>query len=814
MGCEYVLVNEVKTNRKRAVALACCLLLLQLTACASPEEEAKNHLQKGRELFEKGEFDKALLELKSASQSNNKLGEVYYYMALLDEKNNNFKSMRQNLIKTLELEPGTVPAKIKLGKLDILFGELDKALGQAEAVLASNAGDIDAQLLKASVLLKQAKSDKTAEIIRDILKNNPDNVEALSIQAALHYEKNEVEQSLSLVNKALEHDTKNLPLRLFKIKLEAGRNNVDSVIKGYQELIQLYPDASNFKLSLASIYSMTNKLEAAEALLREMVDKVGDKVEPEIVLLEFLNARAKDRVITEYEAMLERHRQQASILLELSKWMLASGYTDPAIKGLQQVVELEKNSDTGLAAQTNLAEIALLNKQFKDVESKLADILNANSEFIQANLLKARLMLAENKTDEAIEFLDRLSWNKTNADDVHSLLGQAYLAKQDRKQADKYFKQALEVNPANLGAFVQVYGSYLRAGQKDAARQYLEKALAVKQNQVLLLTNKAELDIMEKKWDDAQEVVQRLALFSKEKAVPIYLQANILQGKEKYAEAVALYDKLLQQFPNHLNSMINLARSYDGLKQREKAVAYLENHRNKHPEDLTVIGVLSDIYMANKDFVKTKKLLTEQIKLTPKAVSLYLALAKVDAIESKNLSAAKSVYLQGLNTNQDDPQLLMALAGLYEGVNERENARKAYEKVLQKHPDVDLAINNLASLLIESHDLVDINKGVELAKKFKDSENPYFKDTYAWGLIKAGSNAEGLKLLEALVLVEPKLPDFRYHLGVAHSKAGNKATAISELKQAIALSDKQKRDFNGIEDAKKTLQEIQNSAGK
>lgn len=809
-----MLLSRMKAGRNRVSVFLYCLLLFQAVACGSAEENAKNHLQKGKDLFEKGEFDKALLELKTANQSNDKLGETYYYMALLDEKNNNFKSMRQNLIRTLELEPGMASAKIKLGKLDILFGDLGKALDQAEAVLVVNAGNIDAQLLKASVYLKQAKSDQAAELVQAVLKNSPDNVEALSIQAALHYERREVEQALSSVNKALEKDNKNLPLRLFKIKLDAGQNNVDSVVKGYQELIQLYPEANNFKLSLASIYSMTDKLEPAEALLREMVEKSSDKVEPEIVLIEFLNARAKDRVVTEYEAMLARHRQQAGVLLELSKWMVASGYVEPAKKGLQQVIELGKDSESGLAARTILAEIALLNKQFGEVESSLADILNTNSEFMQANLLKARLLLVQNKTDEAIEFLNKLAWGKNNADDVYALLGQAYLAKQDRKQADKNFKQALDTNPANLGAFVQVYAAYLKAGQKETARQYLEKALAAKQNHVLLLTNKAELDIIEKKWDDAQEVVQRLALFSKEKAVPIYLQANILQGRGKYVEAIALYEKLIQQFPNHLNSMVNLVRSYDALKQREKAVVYLENHHNKHPEELNVVGVLSDLYMANKDFVKTKKLLIDQIKLTPKSASLYLALAKVEAITNKNLSAAKSIYQQGLDVNQGDPQLLMALAGLYENMNETENARKAYQDLLEKHSDIDLAINNLASLLIEAKDLADINKGVELAKKFKDSDNPYFQDTYAWGLVKIGSNAEGLKLLEALVLVEPKLPVFRYHLGAAHFNAGHKATAISELKQAIALSEKQNRSFSGKDDAKKLLQEIESSVGK
>jgi len=230
----------------------------------------------------------------------------------------------------------------------------------------------------------------------------------------------------------------------------------------------------------------------------------------------------------------------------------------------------------------------------------------------------------------------------------------------------------------------------------------------------------------------------------------------------------------------------------------------------KYPDQLNAVGALSDIYIANNDFVKTKKLLTDQIKHTPKAVSIYLALARVEAMMNKNISSAKDVYLRGLEVNPDDPQLAMALAALYEQLNEKENAIRAYKSVLDKNPDNKLAINNLASLLVESNSRDEIGQGMELAKVFKDSENSYFQDTYAWALIKAGSNEEGLKLLQSLILKEPKLPEFRYHLGVAHMNAGNKATAISELKQAISMSEKQKRSFSGKDNAKKILEEVEN----
>ncbi len=802
-----VLISRAKIKKMYFPCLLASAMLL--SACESPEESAESRLQKGKELFEKGEYDKALLELKTSTQEGNQ-SETYYYMALLDEKSNNFKAMRENLLKVIELDPNNTEARQKLGKVNLLFGDLDKALEQADFLLKVNSGSQEAKLLKASVLIRQNNKPQATEIIDSVLTDNPQNIDALSLKAAIFFEENKIDDALKQINAALLIDTKNLPLRLFKIKINAKQNNIEGVIENYQKLIELYPDAENFKLSLASIYSMTDKLQLAEDLLRQMVVSKKDSVEPKIVLLEFLNAKAKDRVTSEFQSMLIEFKSKPNILLEISKWMLVSGYTEEASKGLIQVVEAEENSNLGLTAKSILAEIDLNNKEFDKVEAAVSEILSANSDFIDATLLKARLFLIQNKADEAIEILNKAVWTKNDSDNAYMLLGQAYALKRDSKQADQNFKQSLEINPANIQAFTPVFNSYLQANQKEIARQYLDKALKAKPNQIIFLTNKADLDISDKRWDDAQETVQKIALFSKNKAVPLYLKANILQGKGQFSEAIKLYEDLLNDFPNHLNSMVNLVRSYEALKQREKSVSFLESHYKKHNQDMVVLGVLSDLYMANNDYGKAKDLLLAQIKASPeKAVPLYLALAKVEAILQKSPNGAKETYLKALQTNPDNTQILMALAGLYEQTGNVVDARQTYEKVIEKNQDAALAINNLAAILLESDKKEDLKKGLELAERFKNNENVFLQDTYAWALVKNESAKEGLAVLEGLILKEPKLAELRYHLGMAHLANNNKATAIIELKQAIALSEKQQRSFSGKNVAIKTLKELE-----
>lgn len=790
-------------------SLCLTTIILISVGCQSPEEAAKEHFQRGRELFDKGDVDTAFLEFKSANQSQANNAETYYYMALVDEKKNNLKSMRQNLSKAIELAPEMTSARLKLGKLSLIFGEIDKAREQANFVLQRQPTDIEAQIILASSFVREGKYKEAGDTVDSVLKSAPENPDAMSLSAALAFEKGDIESVLSIVEKALAVKPENLPLRLLRIKAYSARNNIEKVVSEYESLVTLYPDVDNFKITLASMYSMTGKLDKAENALRQVVEASKDKIEPKIVLLEFLNAKAKDRVVSEYTAMSGVAKSDQNTVFELSKWMIASGFRDAGLDGLRGVLVAEKNSDLGLSTKILIAEMALGEKRYDEVDKAVSEVLAVKPDFYEAKLLRGRLLLAENKVDEALEFLNKLVWEKKDADSAYQLLGQAYAIKSDRKQADRNFKLALDINPANVAAFFPVYEEYMSAGQRDTAKHYLEKALKAKPNQILFLVAKVEADVAEGRLDEAQEVVQRIALLSKNKVIPLYLQATVMQGKKQFQSAGELYKAVLLESPDHLNSMINLVKVYVALNEPKNAQDFLEDHYSKHLGNIAIASVLSNFYVANNDSAKAKNFINEQLKMYPNAVPLYQSLARIEATSRKDIAIAKDILLKGLDANADNIQLSMSLGAVYEQLKDFESAKQLYSKLLEKYPDSVMVLNNLASLLIESNNSEEVNRGVQLAERLKDVENTYFKDTYAWSLVKAGKIDLGLQLLGQLVVKESKMPELRYHLGVAHAKAGNKATAISELKQAIALSEKSGREFAGKNEARKILSELE-----
>ncbi|MEQ1531435.1 MAG: tetratricopeptide repeat protein, partial [Methylococcales bacterium] len=132
------------------------------------------------------------------------------------------------MTKNLELAPEHTEARLKLGKVELLFGEIDAALEQAETILKSAADNFEALSLKASALIRRKQYDEAIAIVDDILKKNPNHTDALSLKALIFMEKGDLPAAIQLIDTAIQADSKNIALYLFKIQLDAKNKDIDA----------------------------------------------------------------------------------------------------------------------------------------------------------------------------------------------------------------------------------------------------------------------------------------------------------------------------------------------------------------------------------------------------------------------------------------------------------------------------------------------------------------------------------------------------------------------------------------------------------
>jgi tetratricopeptide (TPR) repeat protein len=138
---------------------------------------------------------------------------------------------------------------------------------------------------------------------------------------------------------------------------------------------------------------------------------------------------------------------------------------------------------------------------------------------------------------------------------------------------------------------------------------------------------------------------------------------------------------------------------------------------------------------------------------------------------------------------------------LHEFQNNKEDAKRWYEKALSVDSGAPVAANNLAWLTAEQGGNLDVALQLAQAAKARLPNSPEVDDTLGWIYYKKGLNTLAIGSFQASIEKDQKNALYHYHLGLAYAKNGDKDKARDSLKQALSLNPK----FDGADEAQKTL---------
>src|SRR5437764_6972267 len=155
---------QIFSVRFACLALLFCIGLL-LTGCG---HSTAAFLAKGEELLQKRKFHDALMQFRSAEESDKGSAKAHWGMARAYENLGEFNETIDELRKTIELDDTNLEAKTKLGNYFLLvqppmISETEKIRGQ---ILAQDPNFIEGHILTASIIAAQGKPE--SEVVKTI----------------------------------------------------------------------------------------------------------------------------------------------------------------------------------------------------------------------------------------------------------------------------------------------------------------------------------------------------------------------------------------------------------------------------------------------------------------------------------------------------------------------------------------------------------------------------------------------------------------------------------------------------------------------
>lgn len=781
---------------KASKRLLLVLMLGMAAGCGSSADSAADYVESGNEFFDNGNYDKARLEYKNAIQIDPRQAEPYYRLALLDEQNKNWKQMFANLTTVEQLDPNHVDAQIKLGRLYLLGGKLDEATTRADKALSLKPESFDGRILKASILAKEQNFDEASTLLAEVSKDYPEHKDILSLEILILKDKGDLPAALAKTKQAVEKYPEDMSLRLIELSLYNDMKDFKGMANVYEDILARKPDEREVVMSYAKLLvSKLDRYDQALTLLQTFLKNHPEDDEAQQFLLGLINQKNPQEALSKLDEMIEADPENYELRFAKAALLDKNGDVEGSVKELNDIVNEDPQGINGNKARVMLASYYASQQDFKKARELAQAVLDVAPEESGALLVRAKLDLMDEKYDQAVTDLRTVLRNSPDSDEAMILLAQAYQRQGSDALAEDSFRQALAANPHNATAALTVAGLLVNENNYDKAEQVLVTALEQNPTNATLLQQLTEVRILKKDWQAGIETIDLLKDQQGDTLLSYLLSGQLYEGQGDYALAKAEYQAALELAPNSSRAMQGLATSMEALGENEQLETYLNNFNQQNPNSMNGFATLAIHYFRVEkaeqaiDILESK--LAEQKKWT-----LGYSLLIDYYLRNDKLPEAANILKKAVDNVDDNIRFSLQLASIEESRGNYAEARDLYEGILAKNNNVDIAANNLASLLTDRFESPEnLNRALEITQRFKTSTQPYFLDSYGWANVKLNKLDEAKPVLEQAVALEPNVAVFNYHLGVLHVKQGN-----SELARQYLNTAKQQASQNNESD--------------
>jgi Flp pilus assembly protein TadD len=189
----------------------------------------------------------------------------------------------------------------------------------------------------------------------------------------------------------------------------------------------------------------------------------------------------------------------------------------------------------------------------------------------------------------------------------------------------------------------------------------------------------------------------------------------------------------------------------------------------------------------SKNFDQAAAEFQKCIDIDPKFMGPYMQLSRIDMAQNKP-DQAIAILQKALAVDPSAAGVSLAAGEIYLAKNDLKSARTYFEKANQLAPNDPLAANDLAWVYALQGENLDIALNLAQSAKQALPNAPAVTDTLAWVQYRKGNYSIAVGLLDEAVKKNPQSAQYRYHLGMALSAAGDNSRAKAELQKALELN--------------------------
>jgi tetratricopeptide (TPR) repeat protein len=747
-----------------SLVLGLCLLI---GACGYSTDA---FLAKGEEYLAKRKFHDALMQFRTAAESDPFSARAHWGLARTYENLGQFNEVMDELRKAVELEETNLEAKAKLGSYFLLVQPplVSEAEKLRNEILAANPKFIEGHILSASILAAQKRPD--SEVV-------------------------------DAVNKAIDMDPQRIESYISLQRLYMTRENADEAEKAIRRGIAANPAATLGYIEYGRFLMYASRDAEAEVVFSQAISNDPTNIEAREAAADFyVTSRQTEKAERAYLDLVTVQENSPESRLVLAEFYETAERGDEAVNVLNSIIA---DTPEYVRARYKLGEIYLDRKDASKVNEQLEALFNINDNDTEALMLRSRLRLQENKPDEAVKDLEDVLKKTPSAKEPLFLMVQARLALGQVEQANAFIGDLDRYHPSYIKTGLLKIQSAFTAGDAGTAfklsnelvdrvnaampnAEFDPQALADIRIRGISSRGLANLDLG--KLAEAKGDLQEVVRVSPKSGAALVNLAKVFIAQRDHEGARELYEKALNLDAANFDAINGIVNAFVKLGQPARAHQRIEEliARNAGQADMSAAlhYLRSTVFSAEKNAVMAERELTTAIELDPTYLPAYSAYANL-LIGQNRTDEALVQYNRALE-KRPTAQVYTLIGMLEDSRGNRGEAEKAYRKALELAPETAIAANNLAWLIADTQGNLDEALQLATMAVSKNQSVPGYYDTLGWVYLKKGLTSTAVGHLRKAVAIEEANarkagtapnPGYRERLGMALARAGDKSLA-------------------------------------
>ena len=786
--------------------------LFLMAACDTAEERAEGHYQRGLQLLEAGETQKALLEFRNALQLNEDALEPRLEFARIRLAEGNVQGAIGNFLKVIELDENHLEARTTTGRLLLQFD--DDPLSAREHITVAQEiapDDIEVRALVAGLAQKEERFEEAATLATALLEDAPGNIMGVSVLVAQNVAAEDYTSVVTLIDDALLTNPQELSLHVAKLQALEALEDQDAIGTQLEEMARLFPDNSQVAQGRVQWFLNTGDAAGAIAAQRDLAGIFADEPSHALQVAALLNQfEGADAARAELVTLAQGEAHKVTFTRALADFEFQQGEPDAAIALLEALIATDINEDETHDAQGQLANILRSGGDTDRALEIAQKVLGENPDHVESLKLRALSALDDDRPQNAISDLRTALGVQEQDPAILMMLALAHERNGSAGLAQE--RMALAVQASGSGVLESLrYAEFLtRQGKADIALATLRDAYDKHGDVPAILAGIGQVQLALSDWTGATDTVARLAALSKDpqnQRIAQELQLAILNGEKRFDQSIGVLRDMWDAAGETTSAMENLVRNYVLSGKTEDAAEFLDGVLKDDVANLRANLLRGALHAFEGQTDQAEFRYRKVIEDHPNAENGYGALASLLAFQGRR-DEADAVIAAGIENAQNTSRLLFSRASRLEEERDYEGAIAIYEQLYAANKVSDILANNLASLLSEFRDDPEsLERAFNISKRLRNSQEPAFQDTYGWILYKRGEYEQAVRPLIAAAQGAPNNVFVQYHLGMVYEKLGKDDLAITQLTRALELGEG--TDLPVLETARETLDSLQ-----